>query len=82
MCKTKGFGSTEKLPKLRAKVDHQSLGGVNKTGGFGGDALEDLVDKGAHDGHSLGADTSVEGKLADVIITSAWLPSWILQGST
>ena len=32
---------------------------VGKTGGFGGDALEDVVDKGVHDGHSLGADTSV-----------------------
>ena len=32
---------------------------VSKTGGFGSDALEDVVDKGVHDGHSLGADTSV-----------------------
>ena len=78
MCKTKGFGSSEKLPKLKAKVDQRSPGGVNKTGGFGGDAIEDLVDKGVHDGHSLGAVTSAEGRLADVIITSDWLPSWIL----
>ena len=32
---------------------------VGKTGGFGGDALKDVVDKGVHDGHGLGADTSV-----------------------
>ena len=32
---------------------------VSKTGGFGSDALEDVVDKGVHDGHGLGADTSV-----------------------
>ena len=32
---------------------------VGKTGGFGGDAFEDVVDKGVHDGHGLGADTSV-----------------------
>ena len=32
---------------------------VGETGGFSGDALEDVVDKGVHDGHSLGADTSV-----------------------
>ena len=32
---------------------------VGKTGGLGGDALEDVIDEGVHDGHGLGADTSV-----------------------
>ena len=30
---------------------------VGKTTGFGGDALEDVVDEGVHDGHGLGGDT-------------------------
>ena len=32
---------------------------VGKTGGFGSDTLKDVVDERVHDGHSLGADTSV-----------------------
>ena len=32
---------------------------VSKTGGLGSDALKDVVDKGVHDGHSLGADTII-----------------------
>ena len=39
--------------------DGGSLVVVGKTGGLGGDALEDVVDEGVHDGHSLGADASV-----------------------
>ena len=41
---------------------------VGKTGGFGGDALEDVVDKGVHDGHSLGADTSVRVDLLQDLV--------------
>ena len=32
---------------------------VGQTGGLGGDPGEDVVDKGVHDGHGLGGDTSV-----------------------
>ena len=32
---------------------------VGKTAGLGGDALEDVVDKGVHDAHGLGGDTGV-----------------------
>ena len=32
---------------------------VGEPGGLGGDALKDVVDKGVHDGHSLGGDASV-----------------------
>ena len=32
---------------------------VGQTAGFGGNALEDVVDEGVHDGHGLGGDTSV-----------------------
>ena len=32
---------------------------VGKTGSLGGDALEDVVHEGVHDGHGLGADASV-----------------------
>ena len=32
---------------------------VGETAGLGGDTLEDVVHEGVHDGHSLGADTSV-----------------------
>ena len=32
---------------------------VGKTAGLGGDALKDVVDKGVHDAHGLGGDTSV-----------------------
>ena len=32
---------------------------VGQTGGLGSDALEDVVDKAVHDGHSLAGDTSV-----------------------
>ena len=32
---------------------------VSQTGSFSSDALEDVVDKGVHDGHGLGADSSV-----------------------
>ena len=39
--------------------DGGSLVVVGKAGCFGSDTLEDVVDKGIHDGHSLGADASV-----------------------
>lgn len=32
---------------------------VSQAGGLGGDALEDVVDEGVHDGHGLGGDTGV-----------------------
>ena len=32
---------------------------VGQAGGFGGDALEDVVHEGVHDGHGLGGDTGV-----------------------
>ena len=32
---------------------------VGKTGGLSGDALEDVIHEGVHDGHGLGADASV-----------------------
>ena len=32
---------------------------VGQAGGLGGDPLKDVVDKGVHDGHGLGGDTSV-----------------------
>ena len=41
---------------------------VGKTGGLGGDALEDVVDEGVHDGHSLGADTSVGVDLLEDLV--------------
>lgn len=42
-----------------ATGDRRSLVVVSQTGGLGGDALEDIVDKAVHDGHSLAADTGV-----------------------
>ena len=41
---------------------------VGKTGGLGGDALKDVVDKGVHDGHSLGADASVGVDLLEDLV--------------
>ena len=41
---------------------------VGKTGGLGGDALEDVVDEGVHDGHSLGADASVGVDLLEDLV--------------
>ena len=32
---------------------------VGQAGGFGGDALEDVIHEGVHDGHGLGGDTGV-----------------------
>ena len=32
---------------------------VSQTGSLSSDSLEDIVDEGVHDGHSLGADSSV-----------------------
>ena len=42
-----------------AAGDGRPLVVVGKTGGLGGDTLEDVVHEGVHDGHGLGADTSV-----------------------
>ena len=41
---------------------------VGKTGSLGGDALEDVVDEGVHDGHSLGADASVGVDLLEDLV--------------
>ena len=41
---------------------------VGKTGGLGGDALEDVIDEGVHDGHSLGADASVGVDLLEDLV--------------
>ena len=41
---------------------------VGKTGGLGGDALEDVVDEGVHDGHGLGADASVGVDLLEDLV--------------
>ena len=41
---------------------------VGKTGGLGGDALEEVVDEGVHDGHSLGADASVGVDLLEDLV--------------
>ena len=41
---------------------------VGKTGGLGGDALEDVIDERAHDGHSLGADASVGVDLLEDLV--------------
>ena len=48
--------------------DGGSLVVVGKTGGLGGDALEDVVDEGVHDGHSLGADASVGVDLLEDLV--------------
>ena len=41
---------------------------VGQTGGLGGDALEDVVDEGVHDGHGLGADASVGVDLLEDLV--------------
>ena len=41
---------------------------VGKTGGLGGDALEDVIDERVHDGHSLGADASVGVDLLEDLV--------------
>ena len=41
---------------------------VGETGGLGGDALEDVVDEGVHDGHGLGADASVGVDLLEDLV--------------
>ena len=48
--------------------DGGSLVVVGKTGGLGGDALEDVVDERVHDGHSLGADASVGVDLLEDLV--------------
>ena len=48
--------------------DGRPLVVVGKTGGLGGDALEDVVDEGVHDGHSLGADASVGVDLLEDLV--------------
>ena len=41
---------------------------VGKAGGFGSDALEDVVHEGVHDGHGLGGDTSVRVDLLEDLV--------------
>ncbi len=41
---------------------------VGKTAGLGGNTLEDVVREGGHDGHSLGADTSVRVHLLQHLV--------------
>ena len=41
---------------------------VGQTGGLGGDALEEVVDEGVHDGHGLGADASVGVDLLEDLV--------------
>ena len=41
---------------------------MGKTGGFGSDTLKDVVDERVHDGHSLGADTSVGVDLLEDLV--------------
>ena len=48
--------------------DGGSLVVVGKTGGLGGDALEDVIDERVHDGHSLGADASVGVDLLEDLV--------------
>ena len=48
--------------------DGGSLVVVGKTGGLGGDALEDVIDERVHDGHSLGADASVGVNLLEDLV--------------
>ena len=42
-----------------AAGDGRPLVVVGKTGGLGGDTLEDVVHEGVHDGHGLGADSRI-----------------------
>ena len=41
---------------------------VGKTGGLCGNALKDVIDKGVHDGHGLGADASVRMDLLEDLV--------------
>ena len=41
---------------------------VGKTGGLGGDALEDVIDERVHDGHGLGGDASVRVDLLQHLV--------------
>ena len=41
---------------------------VGEPGGLGGDALEDVVDEGVHDGHGLGGDTGVGVHLLEDLV--------------
>ena len=41
---------------------------VGQTGSLSGDPLEDVVDKGVHDGHGLGGDTSVRVNLLQHLV--------------
>ena len=41
---------------------------VSEAAGFPGDALEDVIHEGVHDGHSLGADTSVGVHLLEHLV--------------
>ena len=41
---------------------------VGKAGGLSGDPLKDVVDKGVHDGHGLGADASVGVHLLEDLV--------------
>ena len=41
---------------------------VGQTGSLGGDALEDVVDEGVHDGHGLGADAGVRVHLLQDLV--------------
>ena len=41
---------------------------VGEPGGLGGDALKDVVDKGVHDGHSLGGDAGVGVDLLEDLV--------------
>ena len=46
-----------------ATGDGRALVVVRQTGSLGGDALEDVIHEGVHDGHGLGGDTSVRVNL-------------------
>ena len=54
---------------------------VGKTGGLGGDALEDVIDERVHDGHGLGGDASVRVNLLQHLVDVdgiGFLPSQLL----
>ena len=51
-----------------ARSDGGLLVVASKAGGLGGDAVEDIVDEGVHDGHGLGRDTSVGVNLLEDLV--------------
>ena len=60
---------------------------VGQSGGLGGDALEDIVDKGVHDGHGFAADTGIGVHLLEDFVDVDGgalpppLPSFLVSGA-